>query len=81
MVSVSRFGGYFGATWPSCRPSLSIVTRGNCIFTVVAVQRRAALGILLVLELNWTQGYGFSWAVILVTTAFQIWYFRKRGWL
>ena len=32
-------------------------------------------------ELNWTQGYGFSWAVILVTTAFQIWYFRKRGWL
>ena len=32
-------------------------------------------------ELNWTQGYDFSWAVILVTTAFQIWYFRKRGWL
>ena len=32
-------------------------------------------------ELNWTQGYGFSWAVIIVTTAFQLWYFRKRGWL
>src|SRR5207248_7381293 len=32
-------------------------------------------------ELNWTQGYGFSWAVMLVTTAFQFWYFRKRGWL
>ena len=30
---------------------------------------------------NWTQGYGFSWAVIIITTAFQLWYFRKRGWL
>ena len=32
-------------------------------------------------ELNWTQGYGFSWAVIIITTAFQLWYFRKRRWL
>jgi magnesium transporter len=32
-------------------------------------------------ELTWTQGYGFSWAVIIITTAFQLWYFRRRGWL
>ncbi|MEY2420046.1 MAG: magnesium transporter [Acidimicrobiaceae bacterium] len=32
-------------------------------------------------ELYWTQGYGFSWAVILVTTLAQLVYFRRKGWL
>jgi magnesium transporter len=32
-------------------------------------------------ELTWTQGYGFSWALILISTFGQLWYFRRRGWL
>jgi magnesium transporter len=32
-------------------------------------------------ELHWAQGYGFSWLLILVTTAVQVWYFRRRKWL
>lgn len=32
-------------------------------------------------ELNWAQGYGFSWLLILVTTFAQLAYFRRRGWL
>ena len=32
-------------------------------------------------ELYWTEGYGFSWAVIIVTTIAQLVYFRRRGWL
>jgi magnesium transporter len=32
-------------------------------------------------ELQWTQGYGFSWALILISTIGQLVYFRRRGWL
>jgi magnesium transporter len=32
-------------------------------------------------ELEWAQGYGWSWAVILVTTALQLWYFRRKRWI
>lgn len=32
-------------------------------------------------ELGWAQGYGFSWALIVVTTAAQLWYFRRKRWI
>ncbi|MDP9336072.1 MAG: magnesium transporter CorA family protein [Actinomycetota bacterium] len=32
-------------------------------------------------ELEWAQGYGWSWAVIVVTTALQLWYFRRKRWI
>ena len=32
-------------------------------------------------ELHWAQGYGFSWALILISTIGQLIYFRRRGWL
>lgn len=32
-------------------------------------------------ELHWAQGYGFSWSVIFFSTVFQLWYFRRKGWL
>jgi magnesium transporter len=32
-------------------------------------------------ELDWAQGYGFSWALIIVTTALQLWYFRRKRWI
>ena len=32
-------------------------------------------------ELQWAQGYGWSWCVILATTALQIWYFRRKRWI
>jgi len=32
-------------------------------------------------ELHWAQGYGFSWALIVATTAAQLWYFRRKGWI
>jgi len=32
-------------------------------------------------ELTWTQGYGFSWLLILISTIGQLIYFRRRGWL
>ena len=32
-------------------------------------------------ELAWSQGYGISWSLILVTTAFQLWYFRRKRWI
>ena len=32
-------------------------------------------------ELGWAQGYGFSWALIAVTTALQLWYFRRKDWI
>ncbi len=32
-------------------------------------------------ELGWAQGYGFSWLLIIVTTAFQLWYFRRKRWI
>jgi magnesium transporter len=32
-------------------------------------------------ELQWGQGYGFSWALIVVTTIAQLLYFRRKGWI
>jgi len=32
-------------------------------------------------ELRWAQGYGFSWALIVVTTILQLLYFRRKGWI
>jgi magnesium transporter len=32
-------------------------------------------------ELRWGWGYGWSWAVIVVTTLFQLWYFRRKRWI
>jgi magnesium transporter len=32
-------------------------------------------------ELAWSQGYGFSWALIIVSTVGQIWYFRRKSWI
>jgi magnesium transporter len=32
-------------------------------------------------ELHWGFGYEFSWALIVLTTALQIWYFRRKNWL
>ncbi len=32
-------------------------------------------------ELHWTQGYGFSWALIIVSTVGQLIYFRRKGWI
>jgi magnesium transporter len=32
-------------------------------------------------ELLWTQGYGFSWFLIIASTVFQVWYYRRKGWI
>jgi magnesium transporter len=32
-------------------------------------------------ELRWHWGYGFSWALILGTTVFQLWWFRRAKWI
>jgi len=32
-------------------------------------------------ELHWMQGYGFSWALILISTIGQLIYFKRRGYL
>jgi len=32
-------------------------------------------------ELGWGQGYGFSWALIVITTVGQLWYYRKKRWI
>ena len=32
-------------------------------------------------ELHWAQGYGYSWALILVTTVGQLWYYRRKQWI
>jgi magnesium transporter len=32
-------------------------------------------------ELEWTQGYGFSWSIIILTTIAQLAYFRRKRWL
>jgi magnesium transporter len=32
-------------------------------------------------ELRWHFGYGFSWALIVVTTILQLWYFRRKRWI
>jgi magnesium transporter len=31
-------------------------------------------------ELRWRFGYGYVWAVIVATTALQLWWFRRRRW-
>ena len=32
-------------------------------------------------ELHWRYGYGFSWALIIGATLFQVWFFRRKKWL
>jgi magnesium transporter len=32
-------------------------------------------------ELRWHYGYAWSWGLIIVTTAFQVWYFRRKRWI
>jgi magnesium transporter len=32
-------------------------------------------------EIHWQFGYLFSWALIVVTTALQLWFFRKKRWI
>lgn len=32
-------------------------------------------------EVGWQWGYGFSWALIIVTTAGQLWFFRRNKWI
>jgi magnesium transporter len=32
-------------------------------------------------ELHWGYGYAFSWALILVTTLVQLWWFRRKRWI
>ncbi len=32
-------------------------------------------------EIHWTLGYPFSWALILVTTVLQLWFFRRKRWI
>jgi magnesium transporter len=32
-------------------------------------------------ELKWRYGYPFSWALIILTSIGQLWYFRKKGWI
>ncbi len=31
-------------------------------------------------ELHWYLGYAFSWLVIIVSTVFQLWYYRRKRW-
>lgn len=32
-------------------------------------------------ELHWRYGYAFSWALIVLSTVAQVWYFRRNHWL
>jgi magnesium transporter len=32
-------------------------------------------------ELHWSWGYGWSWGLIVASTVFQLWYFRRKDWL
>ena len=32
-------------------------------------------------ELHWARGYEFSWLLIIVTTGFQLWWFRRKKWI
>jgi len=32
-------------------------------------------------ELHWAQGYAYSWALIVLTTIGQLWYYRRKGWI
>ena len=41
---------------------------------------RRILGGVNIPELRWHWGYGFVWAVIVVTTAMQLSWFRKNRW-
>jgi magnesium transporter len=31
-------------------------------------------------ELHWGFGYGYVWALIVVTTLLQLWWFRRKNW-
>jgi magnesium transporter len=32
-------------------------------------------------ELRWHYGYAYSWALIIVTTVLQLWYYRQKRWI
>jgi magnesium transporter len=32
-------------------------------------------------EPEWAQGYLWSWGLIIVTSALQLWYFRRKRWI
>jgi magnesium transporter len=32
-------------------------------------------------ELRWHYGYGYVWGLIIVTTALQVWWFRRKHWI
>jgi magnesium transporter len=32
-------------------------------------------------ELGWQWGYAFSWALIIGSTALQLWFFRRKRWI
>ena len=32
-------------------------------------------------RLRWHYGYAFSWALIIVTTVLQLWYYRRKRWI
>jgi magnesium transporter len=32
-------------------------------------------------ELHWAHGYGYSWALIVITTLGQLWYYRRKEWI
>jgi magnesium transporter len=32
-------------------------------------------------ELRWRFGYGYVWGLIIVTTALQLWYYRRKRWI
>ena len=32
-------------------------------------------------ELRWHYGYAYSWALIIVTTVLQLWYYRRKRWI
>jgi magnesium transporter len=32
-------------------------------------------------ELHWGFGYAWSWGLIIVTTLFQLWFFRRKRWI
>ena len=32
-------------------------------------------------ELRWHYGYGYVWAIIVVTTLAQLWFFRRKKWI
>ena len=32
-------------------------------------------------ELGWQWGYAWSWGLIVASTVFQLWYFRRKKWI